>query len=313
MIAAGPRQKAGRRLSAQRRGQPGATETVAPAKPGSRPEPDPRRREEVREHEDHDHRLRRAAASSRRRSRRSRSASPSRRRPRSPGSTSTASTMPRSSAARRVLRHPPPGPRRHHDHRPAAQDGGPGRPYYVVLRMLSCEKGTDEVQSDQVSLIVGPNFVISFQESTSRSDCLRPRARPDPHAARGASASSGRITSPTRSSTRSSTTISSSSRSSASGSRPSRKSWSPSPVRKTAPRDPRPEAGDDLPAQIGLAAARGHQRARADGVAADQEDDGHLPPRRLRPHHPGHRHDRDLSATCCPACSTSTFRASATG
>jgi len=36
---------------------------------------------------------------------------------------------------------------------------------YVVLRMLSWEKEKNGVFSEQVSLILGPNFVISFQES----------------------------------------------------------------------------------------------------------------------------------------------------
>jgi magnesium transporter len=49
-----------------------------------------------------------------------------------------------------------------------------GNYIYVVLRMLSCEKDSDEVQSEQVSLIVGPNFVISFQESASLGDVFDP-------------------------------------------------------------------------------------------------------------------------------------------
>jgi magnesium transporter len=49
-----------------------------------------------------------------------------------------------------------------------------GNYIYVVLRMLSSERGGDEVQSEQVSLIVGPNFVISFQESASLGDVFDP-------------------------------------------------------------------------------------------------------------------------------------------
>lgn len=45
---------------------------------------------------------------------------------------------------------------------------------YIVLRMLSSAKGSAEVQSEQVSLIVGPNFVISFQESASLGDVFDP-------------------------------------------------------------------------------------------------------------------------------------------
>ena len=50
---------------------------------------------------------------------------------------------------------------------------------YIVLRMLSCEKGKDGVFSEQVSLIIGPNFVISFQESTAGDvfDPVRDRIR----------------------------------------------------------------------------------------------------------------------------------------
>ena len=35
---------------------------------------------------------------------------------------------------------------------------------YIVLRMLSLQPGTQEVVDEQVSLVLGPNFVISFQE-----------------------------------------------------------------------------------------------------------------------------------------------------
>jgi magnesium transporter len=49
-----------------------------------------------------------------------------------------------------------------------------GNYIYIVLRMLSSDKGSREVQSEQVSLIVGPNFVISFQESASLGDVFDP-------------------------------------------------------------------------------------------------------------------------------------------
>lgn len=49
-----------------------------------------------------------------------------------------------------------------------------GNYIYVVLRMLICEKDSDEVQSEQVSLIVGQNFIISFQESASLGDVFDP-------------------------------------------------------------------------------------------------------------------------------------------
>jgi magnesium transporter len=49
-----------------------------------------------------------------------------------------------------------------------------GNYIYVVLRMLSSDKGSREVQSEQVSLIVGPNFVISFQESATLGDVFNP-------------------------------------------------------------------------------------------------------------------------------------------
>jgi len=50
---------------------------------------------------------------------------------------------------------------------------------YVVLRMLTCEKDKDGVFSEQVSLILGPNFVISFQESAGGDvfDPVRDRIR----------------------------------------------------------------------------------------------------------------------------------------
>ena len=45
---------------------------------------------------------------------------------------------------------------------------------YVVLRMLSSAKDSGEVQSEQISLIIGPNFVISFQEGSSPGDVFDP-------------------------------------------------------------------------------------------------------------------------------------------
>ena len=45
---------------------------------------------------------------------------------------------------------------------------------YIVLRMLSCAKEGGEVQSEQVSLVVGPNFVISFQEGANPGDVFDP-------------------------------------------------------------------------------------------------------------------------------------------
>jgi len=50
---------------------------------------------------------------------------------------------------------------------------------YIVLRMLSTEQGKEGVVSEQVSLILGPNFVISFQESTGGDvfDPVRDRIR----------------------------------------------------------------------------------------------------------------------------------------
>ncbi len=45
---------------------------------------------------------------------------------------------------------------------------------YVVLRMLSSAKESGEVQSEQISLIIGPNFVISFQEGSSPGDVFDP-------------------------------------------------------------------------------------------------------------------------------------------
>ncbi|MEW5900359.1 MAG: magnesium/cobalt transporter CorA [Acidobacteriota bacterium] len=49
---------------------------------------------------------------------------------------------------------------------------------YVVLRMLSHNAKKKEVRSEQVSLILGPNFVISFQENGSDVfDAVRERIR----------------------------------------------------------------------------------------------------------------------------------------
>jgi magnesium transporter len=49
---------------------------------------------------------------------------------------------------------------------------------YIVVRMLSFQDRKREVQSEQVSLILGPNFVISFQESVGDVfDSVRERIR----------------------------------------------------------------------------------------------------------------------------------------
>ncbi len=49
---------------------------------------------------------------------------------------------------------------------------------YIVVRMLSFQAAKREVQSEQVSLILGPNFVISFQESVGDVfDSVRERIR----------------------------------------------------------------------------------------------------------------------------------------
>jgi len=48
------------------------------------------------------------------------------------------------------------------DHRPKMEDFGDY--LYVVLKMLYFDNDTHEIGSDQVSLILGSNFVISFQE-----------------------------------------------------------------------------------------------------------------------------------------------------
>ena len=78
-------------------------------------------------------------------------------------------------------------------------------------------------------------------------------------------------------------------------------------------RDPRPQAGDDLPAEVGLAAAGGRGRPGAGRLPAHPGVDQHLLPRRLRPHHPGHRQRSRPTGTCSRGCSTSTSPASATG
>jgi magnesium transporter len=50
---------------------------------------------------------------------------------------------------------------------------------YIVLRMLSLQATTQEVVGEQVSLIIGPNFVISFQEGIAGDafDPIRERLR----------------------------------------------------------------------------------------------------------------------------------------
>jgi len=61
--------------------------------------------------------------------------------------------------------------------RPKAEDYGGY--LYIVLRMLSLHATTQEVVGEQVSLILGPNFVISFQEGIAGDvfDPIRGRLR----------------------------------------------------------------------------------------------------------------------------------------
>jgi len=61
--------------------------------------------------------------------------------------------------------------------RPKAEDYGGY--LYVVLRMLSLHAATQEVVGEQVSLVLGPNFVISFQEGIAGDafDPIRGRLR----------------------------------------------------------------------------------------------------------------------------------------
>ncbi len=48
------------------------------------------------------------------------------------------------------------------DQRPKFEDFG--EYIYIVLRFISCNGNNDGIVSDQVSIILGPNYVISFQE-----------------------------------------------------------------------------------------------------------------------------------------------------
>lgn len=57
------------------------------------------------------------------------------------------------------------------DQRPKIEDYGDY--LYIVLRMLSREKETGEIMSEQVSLILGENFVLSIQEG-AKGDVFEP-------------------------------------------------------------------------------------------------------------------------------------------
>jgi magnesium transporter len=56
--------------------------------------------------------------------------------------------------------------------RPKMEDAGDY--IYIVVRMISYDNRKKETQSEQVSLIVGKNFVISFQESAISGDVFGP-------------------------------------------------------------------------------------------------------------------------------------------
>jgi magnesium transporter len=68
--------------------------------------------------------------------------------------------------------------------RPKVEDLG--NAVFVVLRMIECERDGTGMTADQLSLILGPNFVLSFQETPG--DCLGPvreRIRGDKGRVRG--------------------------------------------------------------------------------------------------------------------------------
>jgi magnesium transporter len=48
------------------------------------------------------------------------------------------------------------------DQRPKLEDFGPN--LYIVLKMLSCDPRRRDILIEQVSLVLGPNYVLSFQE-----------------------------------------------------------------------------------------------------------------------------------------------------
>jgi magnesium transporter len=49
---------------------------------------------------------------------------------------------------------------------------------YIVARMIEFDEATGEVETDQLSLVVGPNFLISFQEHADRGfEAIRERIR----------------------------------------------------------------------------------------------------------------------------------------
>jgi magnesium transporter len=54
--------------------------------------------------------------------------------------------------------------------RPKVEDLGAA--VFVVLRMIECERDGSGLTTDQLSLILGPNYVLSFQETPG--DCLGP-------------------------------------------------------------------------------------------------------------------------------------------
>jgi magnesium transporter len=47
-----------------------------------------------------------------------------------------------------------------------------GNTVFVVLRMVECDVDVTNIAADQLSLVIGPNFVLSFQETPG--DCLGP-------------------------------------------------------------------------------------------------------------------------------------------
>ena len=175
------------------------------------------------------------------------------------------------------------------DQRPKIEDHGGY--LYVVLKMLEWNAERGEIDIEQLSLVVGPNYVISFQERAGDFfDPLRARIREAVGRARKLGADflayslldliidhyfivldrlGERI-------------------------EQVRGRGDVAAAAGDAAADPRPEARADLRAQGGVADEGGHREPAAPGHAADREIHGRVPARPAGPHRAGDRRRRDV-------------------
>jgi magnesium transporter len=146
----------------------------------------------------------------------------------------------------------------HTGQRPKGEDLG--EYLFIVLKMIYHDEDEDEIMGEQISLILGQNYVISFQEREGDIfNPIRNRIRNGKGRIRKAGADYlayalvGNISDS-----------------------------------RNRPTDTQIEEGPDIPSEVGMAFEGGHQWSRERGITADCGANRHIPQGCLRSHHSGH-------------------------